>query len=119
MAVAILPLPDESGIISFYGVAGEKRSRAGTAGKALDALLAQLPEAHEYLLVVVRSPKPDGFFDASQRQRLRELLDSWQKSKDAGAVLPPERQAELDALIKTEFRASVSRAAQLASEAAR
>jgi len=71
------------------------------------------------LLVVVRSSRPDRFFGASRRQRLRELLDAWRKAKDTGAALPPEGQAELDALIKTEFRASVDRAALLAGEAGR
>jgi len=68
MAVAILPLPTESGGIAYYGVAGEKRSWGSTAGKALDALTAQLPDAQDYLLVVVRSSRPDRFFGASRRQ---------------------------------------------------
>jgi hypothetical protein len=119
MAVAILPLPTERGGIAYYGMAGEKRSRGSTAGQALDALMAQLPEAQDFLLVVLRSSRPDHFFDASQRQRLRELLDAWRKAKEAGTALLPEGQAELDALIKTEFRAAADRAAFRASEAGR
>ena len=65
--------------------------------------------------MVVRSPRPDRFFDASQRHRLRELLDAWRGAKDSGAALLLEEQAELDALIKTEFQASANRAALFAS----
>ncbi len=113
--VAILPVPAEKGGMAYYGVAGEKRSQGSTVGEALDAVMVQLPDSWDHLLVVVRSPRPDRFFDASQRQRLRELLDAWRKARDSGATLPPEEQAELDALVKTEFRASADRAALLAS----
>ena len=113
--VAILPLPTERGAMAYYGVQGEKRSHGSTAGKALDALIAQIPAAQEHLLVVVRSPRPDRFFDASQRHRLRELLDAWRGAKDSGAALLLEEQAEMDALIKIEFQASANRAALFAS----
>lgn len=113
--IAILSLPTEKGGIAYYGMAGEKRSQGRTAGEALDALMVQFPEAAEHLLVLVQSPRPDRFFDASQRHRLRELLDAWRGAKDSGAALLLEEQVELDALIKTEFQASSNHAALLAS----
>ena len=37
---------------------------------------------------------------------------------DAGRTLPPEEQAELEALVEAELRAATARAAALSSEAA-
>lgn len=112
--IAILSLPTEKGGMTYYGTAGEKRSQGRTVGEALDALAVQFPEVVEHLLVLVRSPRPDRFFDASQRQRLRELLDAQREAKDADAALALEEQTELDTLIRTEFRASANRAALFA-----
>ena len=42
--VAILPVPTESGAISYSAVAGDKQTKGKTAGEALDALTAQLTE---------------------------------------------------------------------------
>lgn len=59
---------------------------------------------------------PDRFFNASQQQRLRELMASWRKARDLDAFLPFHEQRELEALIEAELFASASRAAQRADE---
>jgi len=50
---AILPVASEDGSVTYCGSAGEKRSQGSTMGEALDALMAQLPEAQDTLFVVV------------------------------------------------------------------
>lgn len=72
--VAILPVPTEKGGISYRGLAGDKRSQGRTAGEALDALTAQLPDDETGLLAVVQNLRPDRFFDAVQQRRLGELI---------------------------------------------
>jgi len=41
--VAILSMPGENGGVSYYAMAGDKRSFGHTAGEALDSLTSQLP----------------------------------------------------------------------------
>ena len=48
---------------------------------------------------------------AQQQQRLSELMARWRAARDAGSALPPAQQAELDALVAAEVRASGQRAA--------
>jgi len=55
------------------------------------------------------------FFNAAQQQRLSELMGRWQSARDVGASLPLNEQAELEALVETELRASADRAAVLAN----
>ena len=52
------------------------------------------------------SRRPDRFFDARQQQRLAELMERWRAARDAGTEPPAEEQAELEALIEEEVRAS-------------
>jgi hypothetical protein len=116
--IAILPVPTATGV-SYRGIAGEARSQGRTAGEALDALTAQLPDGDAGLLVVVQRLRPDRYFSAIQQQRLGELMARWRGANDAGHLLPPDEQTELDDLIEEELRASTSRAAALADEAGR
>lgn len=46
-------------------------------------------------------------------------MTTWRQARDAGAVLPSDEQAELDALIEAELHASANRAAMFADEAGR
>ena len=90
-----------------------------TAGQALDALAAQLPEAEVGTLVIVQNMRPDRFFDVDQQRRLTELMARWRAARDAGTPLPPAEQAELDALVEEEVRASAKRTAALLHELTR
>jgi hypothetical protein len=114
--VAILPVPTEKGDASYVAVAGDKRSRGNTAGEALDALTAQLSGDELGTLIIVQSRQPDRYFDAAQQQRLAQLTTRWRIARDQGHALPAEEQAELEALVEAEVRASAARAAALADE---
>lgn len=111
--VAILPVPSSTGAMAYHATTGDKHSSGATVGQALDALTAQLPEAEEDTLVIVRSFRPDRFFDVEQQRRLGELMDRWRAARDAGAELPDEEQAELESLVEEEVRASGKRASWL------
>jgi hypothetical protein len=114
--VAILPIPTEKGAVSYRAVAGDRQSHGKTAGEALDALTIQLSEDETSTLVIVQSLRPDRFFNATQQQRLVELMDRWRMGRDKGYTLPPAEQAELEALVEAEVRAAMARAATLADE---
>ena len=68
--VSIMPVPNAEGTTSYCAVAGDKYSRGDTAGKALDALSAQLSQAESGTLVVVQNLRADQFFNGPQQQRL-------------------------------------------------
>jgi hypothetical protein len=57
--------------------------------------------------------RPDEFFTAQQQERLAALMERWRAARDAGASLPPDEQAELDALVQAEVRAAGERAAAI------
>jgi hypothetical protein len=114
--VAILPEPTESGGIAYRAIAGRQQSVGKTAGEALDALSALLTEKEAATLVIVQNHRPDEHFTAEQQVRLRELMARWRTARDAGNSLPPSEQAELDALVEAECRASGKRAAAVLRE---
>jgi hypothetical protein len=37
--------------------------------------------------VIVQTLRPDRFFNATQRQRLADLMDRWRKARDQGGSL--------------------------------
>lgn len=115
-SVAIMPVTKTGGEVRFYALAGDKKSHGRTPGAALDALTDQMAEEDLNTLIIVQNFRPDRFFDAGQRQRLAELMDRWRADRDAGAALPRPFQAELDALIEAELRASADRTAALLTE---
>ena len=98
----------------YRAIAGEKHAQGKTAGEALDALTAQLSADEASTLIIVQSLRPDRFFTAAQQQRLDALMARWRTMRDQGATLPADEQAELEALIAVELRASAARAAALA-----
>jgi hypothetical protein len=114
--VAILSIPTERGGVSYQAVSGDKRSRGATAGEALDALTAQLPDDEAGTLVVVQGQRPDRFFNAAQQQRLAELMARWQSARNQGQVLADDEQGELEALVEAELQASADRTSVLADE---
>jgi hypothetical protein len=117
--VAILPVSTATGDIVYHARAGDKQSHGKTAGEALDALTAQLPEEEAGTLVIVQNLRPDSFFDADQQRRLAELMARWRAAREAGTPLPTAEQTELDALIEEEIRASAKRTAALLHELTR
>ena len=114
--VAILAEPTEGGEIAYRAIAGQHQSQGRTAGEALDALTAQLPEGAKGTLVVVQSRQPDVFFTAAQQDRLKELMARWRAAREAGSALPPDTQRELEALTEAEVEAATRRAAALLRE---
>ena len=110
--VSILPEPSAQGQVEYRAIAGGHQAIAKTAGAALDAVTAQLRLDDTGTLVIVQSHRPDQFFTAQQQQRLSELMARWRAVRDVGDSLPPAEQAELDALVDAEVRAS----GQLAAE---
>lgn len=114
--ISILPFPTPSGAVEYTAVAGDKRSQGQTAGQALDALRAQLPQDESSAIVIVQEGRPDQFFSAEQIQRLRQLTDLQRATLERGDQLPDAEQVELESLIAAELRASGARAAALAKE---
>lgn len=114
--VAISPVQSDSGHTFFNAVAGNKYTKGRTAGEALDALNEQLGEDEGTTLIIVQNYRPDCFFTAKQQERLKELMELWNQSKDTGVQLPPKQQDELDLLIEQELLASAKRAAMLRDE---
>ena len=98
---------------------GGREALARTAGAALDALTAQLPSDQTGTLVIVQSHAADEFFSARQQQRLGELMVRWRTARDARAGLDPVEQAELDALVEAELRASGQRSSAVLAELAK
>jgi hypothetical protein len=110
---AIVPETPGSPATQYRAVAGKLHSVGKTAGQALDALTSQLGEAEAGTLLVVQHSRPDQFFTAAQQQRLEHLMTRWRQARDAGTALPPQEQAELDALVEAETRAAAERARAL------
>lgn len=109
--VAILPEPTVKGDVVYRAVSGARQSVAKTAGAALDALTAQLPPGETGTLVIVQNHRPDEFFNQQQQRRLGELMGRWREARETGAALSPTEQAELDALVEAEVKATGERAA--------
>jgi hypothetical protein len=117
--IEILPVRAADGEVTYHALVGDKRSEGRTAGEALDALRAQLSGAEETTVVILQGFSPDRFFDAAQQERLAELMARWRQARDAGGELPPQEQAELDALIQAEVEASARRTAALLEDLGR
>lgn len=99
---------------TYRAIAGQAQAVGATAGQALDAVMAQLGGPENTTLVVIRPMQPDEWFTAEQRQRLADLMIRWRVARDAGTQLPPDDQAELDALVRAELQAAAERSAALA-----
>ena len=113
MKVAILSEPTAQGDVTYRAISGGRQAVASTAGAALDAITAQFPADDFGMLVIVQNHHPDPFFTAAQQRRLSELMELWRAVRDAGDSLPLTEQAELDALVDAEVRASGQRTAAI------
>ncbi|MEA3210570.1 MAG: hypothetical protein QOE70_3627 [Chthoniobacter sp.] len=111
--VAILPERTPEGDIEYRAVAGRWRASARTPGAALDALTAAMPPDEAGTLIIVQNHRPDEFFTARQQRRVEELMTLWRAARDQGGTFAGEEQAELNALIDAEVRASGQRAAAM------
>jgi hypothetical protein len=114
--VSILAEPRQTGELAYRAIAGDRQSVGKTAGEALDALTALLPADVTGTLVVVQQLRPDPLFTGEQQDRLQWLMARWRAARDAGQMLPPAEQAELDALVDAELRAATARATALVNE---
>ena len=112
-AVSILPENLGGNGTTYRAVAGAAQSVGRTPGEALDALTSQLDAKAMGTLVIVQQFQPDEFFTEEQQQRLGELMARWRAARDAGTTLPRDQQAELEALVQAELKASGQRAAAL------
>lgn len=111
--VEILPVPTTAGETAYHALAGNKQSHGKTAGEALDALAAQLQDDEAGTLVIVQHHRPDTFFGEAKQRRLAELMARWRSLRDSEDTLSAEEQAELEALVEEEIRASADRTATL------
>ncbi len=117
--VAILPVEMDGGVVSYRAVSGDRQSLGRTAGEALDALTALLPEPSRGTMVVVQGLRPDRFFDAEAQRRLADLMGRWRDARDSGTEFPRQEQDELESLIEAETLAATARASALADEVGR
>jgi hypothetical protein len=97
----------------WRAASGSKASLGKTAGEALDKLTPLLDDNTSGALVVIQPMRPDRFFTAEQRARLEELMALWRAARDSGAQLPPEQQAELEALVEAQLEGAALRAEAL------
>lgn len=111
--ITIIPGDPKGSPTTFRAVAGDVQSVGATAGQALDALTEKIGTLQETTLIMVQPMRPDALFTAEQQQRLTELMDHWRAARDVGTSLPPQEQAELDALVEAELRAASERSAAL------
>jgi hypothetical protein len=114
--VAILPESFEPGQVTYRAISGAQQSVGKTAGEALDALTATLPEEEKATLVIVQHQRPDEFFNAQQQARLKELMLRWRGARDGGSSLSETEQRELDSLVEAETRSAGQRSAALLKE---
>jgi hypothetical protein len=111
--ITVLPDDPRSAAPPYRAVAGDKQAVGPTVGQAIDGLRAELGGPQETTLVIVQPMTPDALFTAEQRDRLAALMAKWRTARDGGPSLPPDEQAELDALVEAEVRAAGERAARL------
>src|SRR4051812_23661942 len=105
-AVTIVRVPFDDDHCRYEARAGDTYASGKTAGEALDALSALLPEEDAGTLVIVQRFQPDRFFTAAQMQRLGALMSALHRARDRGEALPSAEAAELESLIEAELIAS-------------
>lgn len=98
-------LPEEK---KYRAVAGKRESVGRTAGEALDALTAQLDEEESGTLIVIQNRRADRFFNASQQNRLTELMTKRQTQS-----LSATEETELENLVEAELEGAKQRAEEM------
>lgn len=111
--ITVLPDDPLATTTPYRAVSGETQSVGPTVGQALDGLRTKLGDPSETTLVIVQPMIPDALFTSEQRNRLTSLMTHWRAARANGTHLPPDEQAELNALVEAEVRAAGERAAQL------
>jgi hypothetical protein len=109
--VTVLRDGADAAAATFRAVGGHAQAVGRTAGEALDALAARLPEDQDGTLLIVRDLCPDRFFTSERRRRLEELMARWRAARDQGPTLPSDERAQLEHLIDEEVGAAAERAA--------
>ena len=114
--IAILPDSPTTPHSKYRATCGNHQATGQTAGQALDTLEAELDitstETGETLIILQRF-RPDDLFNATQQQRLRELMDQFHTAIDQGTQLLPSTQTELESLIEAELEANIQRSQRL------
>jgi hypothetical protein len=108
--VTVLRDGSDADTATYRAVGGNAQAAGRTAGEAVDALAARLPEGEGETLIIVRDLRADRFFPAEQRRRLDELMARWRAVRDAGGELPAEERDELQWLVDAEVEATARRA---------
>lgn len=112
--ISIHCVPSDSGGRIYQAVSGNRYGDGNTPGAALDAITPQLSEPEAGLLVVLQGNQADLYFSSDERDRLAALMQKWRNTRDRGADLPPDEQAELESLTQAELRATGRRAQAMA-----
>lgn len=114
--IEILPDSPTTPHSKYRATCGNHQATGQTAGQALDTLEAELDitstETGETLIILQRF-RPDDLFNATQQQRLRELMDQFHAAIDQGTQLLPSTQTELESLIEAELEANIQRSQRL------
>jgi hypothetical protein len=111
--VAVYHEPADPESMPYRTVSGRNQAMGRTAGEALDALAAQLPQEDADTLVIVRNMSPDRFFGAEQRRRLEELMALRREAIAGNSLLTAQEEAELEQLVDAQVRAATERATAL------
>lgn len=107
-------LKELQGEQSVYRAISDGWHAAGaTAGAALDALEALLPDDMNAAAILIQRFTPDTFFAEAEQARLQVLMEQLQLAKAEGHELAPVEMLELEDLINAELRATVLRAEAL------
>ena len=114
--VAVYREPSDSESLPYRAVAGGSQAKGRTAGEALDALTSQLNVEESDTIVIVRSMRPDRFFNSEQRRRLEELVSLRRDALGRNSALSNEEQVELERLVDAEVQAAQARATALFDE---
>jgi hypothetical protein len=117
--VTVLKDESDDQAATYRAVGGHAQAMGRTAGEAVDALAAQLPEDQATTLLIVRDLRADRFFPEERRRRLDELMVRWRAARDSGTTLSAEELAELQRLVDEEVQAAADRAAEAWRELAR
>jgi len=107
-------LKERQGEQSIYRAISDGWHAAGaTAGAALDALEALLPDDTTSAAILIQRFTPDTFFVEAEQIRLQALMEQLQLARVKGHELTPAEMLELEDLINAELRATALRAEAL------
>jgi hypothetical protein len=108
-SVAILPITDSSGRVTYQAIFGSHYATGRTAGEALDALTAQFPSLTSVPLLMLQRFQGDEFFNMLQQNRLTTLMAQWRNARDKDQPLAASQNEELESLVATELDAAIAR----------